>query len=255
MSVRRRWSSERRGVALVLTLWLIVIAGGIAAAVAAGTRTASSLAGNARARVAGRYAAESGVELAVAALEQRLDALADSSARRAYLNRLDDAVTQDSVVLGDQRFHVVLVDVNARLDVNAATEEQLGGLLATFGSAIDATTAARLVRAHIDDVQPGEAARVFRSLDELARLPGVSPALVRSAAPYLTVDGDGHVNRATASDTVRRVAGGSLVDEPSRILVVSRGWFAGHPLTHEIQAVYAVNGNRLALVRWRERDL
>jgi hypothetical protein len=40
---------------------------------------------------------------------------------------------------------------------------------------------------------------------------------------------------------------------PSRLLVVSRGWLDGSSLTHEIQAVYAVQGNDLALVRWRER--
>ena len=44
-------------------------------------------------------------------------------------------------------------------------------------------------------------------------------------------------------------------DEPSRVLVISRGWLRGHSLTHEIQAVYAIAGNRLTLVRWRERDL
>ena len=99
------------------------------------------------------------------------------------------------------------------------------------------------------------AARALRSLDELERLPGVSVGLLRAAAPYLTVDGDGKINRATASDTVLVAAGGSLQDEPSRLLVVSRGWLRGHSLTHEIQAVYAIAGNQLTLVRWRERDL
>jgi hypothetical protein len=54
---------------------------------------------------------------------------------------------------------------------------------------------------------------------------------------------------------VLAAAGGELRDEPSRILIVSRGWQDGHALTHEIQAVYAVVGNELTLVRWRERDL
>jgi hypothetical protein len=59
----------------------------------------------------------------------------------------------------------------------------------------------------------------------------------------------------TASDTVLSAAAGDLRDAPSRILVVSRGWQDGHKLTHEIQAVYALNGPQLTLVRWRERDL
>jgi hypothetical protein len=54
---------------------------------------------------------------------------------------------------------------------------------------------------------------------------------------------------------VLSAAGGDLREEPSRIIVVSRGWLDGHALTHEIQAVYAIEGSRLALVRWRERTL
>lgn len=42
---------------------------------------------------------------------------------------------------------------------------------------------------------------------------------------------------------------------PSRVLVISRGWQDGHPLSHEIQAVFAVAGSRLVLRAWRERDL
>jgi hypothetical protein len=83
----------------------------------------------------------------------------------------------------------------------------------------------------------------------------VSLGLLRAAAPYLTVDGDGKINRVTASDTVMIAAGGSVQDEPSRVIVISRGWLRGHSLTHEIQAVYAIEGNQLTLVRWTERDL
>jgi hypothetical protein len=41
---------------------------------------------------------------------------------------------------------------------------------------------------------------------------------------------------------------------PSRLLIVSRGWHDGHPLTHEIQAVYGIAGGELYLLTWRERD-
>lgn len=41
---------------------------------------------------------------------------------------------------------------------------------------------------------------------------------------------------------------------PSRLLVVSRGWRAGHPLTHEIQAVYSITGSELKLLGSTERD-
>src|SRR2546428_112444 len=42
---------------------------------------------------------------------------------------------------------------------------------------------------------------------------------------------------------------------PSRLMLVSRGWQEGHPLTHEIQAVFAIVGRRLVLQSSWERDL
>jgi hypothetical protein len=126
-------------------------------------------------------------------------------------------------------------------------------LFARAGTGVNAASAARAVRRHIDAV-PGQAT-LFRSLDEVAAVPGVGRALIGASAQWLTVDGDGQINRATASPVVIGVARGSLIDEPSRVLLIARGWQRGHPLTHEVQAVYAVQGNQLAFVRWRERDL
>ena len=236
----------RRGAALMLVLWIIVILGTIATGVFAATRSTSDIASNYRARAVGRYAAESGVTVAVATLESRLAALGDTVARRAYLNRLDRALGRNErVSLGDSRLAVALVDVSSRLDVNVADAPALIALFSHFTDPLAATRAANAIR----DAPP------LRSLDELSRIPGVDPNLAGRAAPFLTVDGDGTINRSTASDTVLATAGGELRDEPSRILVVSRGWLDGHALTHEIQAVYSVRGGELALVRWRERDL
>jgi type II secretory pathway component PulK len=155
--------------------------------------------------------------------------------------------------MGDAEVRVVMVDVSARLDVNAAPEEALAALFARAGGARGAADAARAIRRHIDSI-PGQA-NLFQSLDDVAALPAVGETLVDAAAQWLTVDGDGQVNRNTASPVVLGVARGSLVEEPSRILLIARGWQRGHPLTHEVQAVYAVQGNQLAFVRWRERDL
>lgn len=241
----RRLAGER-GAALMLVLWLIVVLGTVATGVVAATRSTTGLADNHRARLLGRYAAESGVTLATATLRARLAALADTTARRDYLNRLDRALgPAEQGALGEARFAVALVDPGARLDLNTADAQSLTVLFSAFVDPLDAARAAAAVRA----------APALRSLDELAGLPGVDPALALRAAPYLTVDGDGSVNRAAASDTVLAAVGGDLRDEPSRLLVVSRGWRDGHPLTHEIQAVYAVQGNDLVLVRWREREL
>lgn len=246
---------ERRGVALILVLWMIVILGGVAAAVTAGSRSASDVTANARARTIARYAAESGIVAAVAVLQRRMDlAGEDVTKRRSALNDAEHALGENaSFEMGDATVRVVMVDVSARLDVNAAPEEALAALFARAGAARGANDAARAIRRHIDSI-PGQA-NLFQSLDEVAALPGVGEKLITAAAQWLTVDGDGQVNRMTASPMVLGVARGSLIEEPSRVLFIARGWQRGHPLTHEVQAVYAVQGNQLAFVRWRERDL
>lgn len=244
----------RRGVALPLVLWVLVLLGGVTTAVVAAAREGMDVAGNARARAQGRYAAESGVVAALDALEAGLRAAGDDSlARRAVLNAPDRALGEAAAFdLGEARVAVTVVDVSARLDVNAATEEQLTRLLARFGTPGAAARTAAAIRAHVDG--DGDGARPLRSLDALRAIADVDPHVVDEAAPYLTVDGDGTVNRATAPEPVRAVAAGSLQDEPSRLLVVARGWRRGTPLTYEVQAVFAVQGAQLAFVRRRERE-
>jgi hypothetical protein len=58
--------------------------------------------------------------------------------------------------------------------------------------------------------------------------------LARAAAPSLTADGDGRVNRAAAAPPAR-AARGELADVPTRLPIVGRGWLEGSPLTLEIR--------------------
>lgn len=272
---RRGVPLERRGVALMLVLWLVIVLGMIAAGVANAARSATGTAANLRARAMGRYAAESGVAVASASLRRGLASLADTLTRQAYLNGIGAAGgAAAETQLGDARFTVTYVDINSRLDVNAATEEQLARFFSFFAGPGEAARAAAAVRKWIDgddgradrlrDFTTSRAdlsfprmpgARPLRTLETLRSIDGVPERLAVAAAPYLTVDGDGRINRMTASDTVLAAAAGSIQNEPSRIMVVARGWLAGHPLTHEIQAVFAIDGNSALLVRWRERDL
>jgi type II secretory pathway component PulK len=271
----------RRGSTLALVLWTLVVVGGISLGVTRRTRAAIAVASNARAQVVARYAAESGIALAVQAIEDSLGAASDSSSRAELLNALTRPPFALGIQsLGDARVQVALEDVNAKLDLNHAEADAIAQLLAEFGEAGVAYRAARAIRAHIgtgvtpnspDESFPigqrsapplvmerawgsgGGGARYLTSLDELMSIPEVDQQLIERAAPYLTVDGDGATNRITASAAVSRAARGALVEMPSRLLLVSRGWLNGSSLTHEIQAVYAVQGNDLALVRWRER--
>ena len=257
----------------MLALWLIVLISILGARVVASTRSSTGLASNIRAQVGGRYAAESGVVLGAALVHDSLVAITDAAARSDYLNSLAERPAhQVEAVIGKQRFSIVYVDVNTRLDINNASQSQLARLFSYFTGPVEAASAARAVISWIgagdilsgyrygsqrsDIVFPtGTSGRPLRTLEDLRRIPGVPERVAFGAAPYLTVDGDGKINRSAASDTVLSAAAGSLVDEPSRILIVSRGWLDGNPLTHEIQAVYAIEGSNLVLIRWQERDL
>lgn len=253
-------SQRRRGVALVLVLWIIVILGGVSAEVVRSARTSTAIAANARAEVIARAAAESGIEALVASIEDTLSYLTDPVDRRDWLNTLGLTRTGDSVALGDGRFAVTVVDVSARLDVNAATLSALQLFFSQFTDPGEAASIAARIRAHINADSMGVPASPLRSapirsLEELGLARLVPDAVLARAVPYLTVDGDGAINSRTASDTVLVAATGELRDEPSRLLLISRGWVSGHPLSSEIQAVYAITGNRLVFSHWRERSL
>jgi general secretion pathway protein K len=261
----------RRGVALMLVLWLVVLLTVLGARVVSAARSSSGVAANLRSRLQARYAAESGVMLATATIRDSLARLSKPQDRQAYLNALESARSPE-VRLDDQRFITTFVNVNNRVDVNTASASQLTKLFSYFVGPSDAALAASAIREYVDpsaltstetamqsrtDIQFPHlpAANPLRALETLREIPGVPERLAIRAAPYLTVDGDGRIDRATASDTVLSAAAGSLVDEPTRILVISRGWQNGWPLTHEIQATYAIEQNSLVLVRWQERDL
>ncbi len=250
--------SSRYGVALVLVLWIIVILGGVSAGVVRSARTSTGIAGNARADVIARAAAESGIEALVAAIEDTLEQLSDPADRRDWLNTFSLRPSGDSVSIGEGRFSVAIVDVSARLDVNAATESALQVFFSQFTDPGEAATIAAAIRARIDSGSapgtPSLRVTPLRSLDEL-RAAGVPDRILARSVQYLTVDGDGSINARTASDTVLAAATGELRDEPGRLLLISRGWLSGHPLTSEIQAVYAITGNRLVFSHWRERSL
>jgi hypothetical protein len=142
--------------------------------------------------------------------------------------------------------------------VNAATQSALQIFFSQFTDPGEAATIAAAIRARIDSGSAISTSFLrttpLRSLDELTAA-GVPERILARSVQYLTVDGDGSINARTASDTVLVAATGELRDEPGRLLLISRGWLSGHPLTSEIQAVYAITGNRLVFSHWRERSL
>jgi hypothetical protein len=235
-----------------------------------------AVAANARAAVVARYGAESGIAVAVKAIEDSLLAIADSALRSEFLNSLEHgAQSLPLPALDGMRTEVAIADVNARLDLNFADVASITQLFSEFGEIGAARRSAAAIRAYIGTgigavtpnspdesfpigqipqrAQGGTAARYLTSLDELMTIPEVDHALLERASSHLTIDGDGMTNRVAAPPAVLRAARGALIDAPNRLLIASRGWLEGSSLTHEIQAIYAVQGNDLALVRWREQ--
>ncbi|MBC8087988.1 MAG: general secretion pathway protein GspK [Phycisphaerae bacterium] len=279
----------RRGTALLLVLWLVVLLASVTMAASGAARSSGALVTSRRAQATARAMAESGVNATVVAIDDALRRLlSDSLARDLYLNGLDAGTNNGESALGpsatdsidDGAFAVAVVDVSARLDVNSAGEVGLATLLRAFGSGVDVAPLARRIAARVrGEDQPADSVRTaqltrdslvrsllgaddapsvlhpFESLDELTEVPGLDATLLARVAPFLTVDGIASVNRQRAPAIVVAAATGSLIDAPARLLIVSRGWQLGHVLSHEIQAVYDVSPNGLRLVRWRERTL
>lgn len=315
-----RQSEGRRGVALMLVLWLIIVLGVIAAGVVAVSRSQTNVVRTARSRTVARYAAESGVVAGVARLRELLRAAETPEEQvRAFVSFEEELRSAGESRLGRARYQVASVDLNARIDLNASSDLVLLGFFAQFVGEDEATALVEALGDWVDaDDEPlptgAEAAEYARAgspfrpsnrpiqrLEELTRVRGFTDSIADRVAPYITVWGDGRINvnsaplpvlaavpelgetgaerliAARESDGVMGskvvvlnrlresgAGGGQLRDLttiPSRILIVSRGWEEGHPLTHEIQAVYQVHGLQLEdgpyfrVRHWTERDL
>lgn len=275
---------QRRGVALLVVLWAIAVLATVTAVASSAARSSASIAKNRRAIAIARAMAESGIVAATVMVNDSLRTFSgDTLARDAFLSRLeprsDNANALVDETLDDGSFAVTVVDVSARLDVNNAGMEGLLRLFRTVTSDDEARAAALAIDARVrgEDLAGDSLSNVrmqrdslsaellgravtvgirrpFESLDELLLVPSVSRQLLNRVASSLTVDGDGRVNRRAASAQVLASASGSLVERPSRLLFIARGWERGHSVTREIQAVYDLADDGLRLVRWREQD-
>lgn len=279
----------RNGVALLLVLWLVILLATVTMAASGAARNSGSMVTARRAEATAQSMAESGVAAATTAINDSLRALiADSVARDNFLNALDAGVNNGSTAIGRAKsdtvvegaFATAIVDISARLDVNNAGEVALAKFLSTYTSTSDAALIASRIASRVrGDGVANDSMRVaqlerdsivqallgqkpsvsmrhpFESLDELLQVSGVSETLLAQVVPFLTVDGDATINKRSAPSSVLAAATGSQTEAPTRLLIVSRGWQLGHPLSHEIQAVYDVSANGLRLVRWRERTL
>src|SRR2546422_9489105 len=117
----------------MLVLWLIVVLGAIAVGVGALAREESNVVGNVRTRAAARYAAESGVLATRVRLQRALRAAQTPQGSVLVLRRFaEPPASGREEVLGATRFQAVVVNLNARLDLNGADGPMLVAFLGQF---------------------------------------------------------------------------------------------------------------------------
>lgn len=277
----------RRGVALIFVLGLLVVLGAIATEVGHAARLEAGVVGMVRSRTVARYAAESGVVAAVTLIEELLDSLPASPERSLAFRHLGERLAPlNDVRIGGARFGVAVGDLNARIDLNRSDPETVRGFFRQFTSDQQARVIAASLQAKplerigeltalpgVTDalalaVAPyvtvrGDGIVNINSAPEpvLAALPGLGAAAARSIVERRA---SGEVFEPSASAQQPRgtqvvIASAPpdvlVLTEPSRLLIIARGWQEGSPLTHEIQAVYSIVGSRLVLQGWQERDL
>ncbi len=207
---------NRRGVALVLVLWLLVVLGLASLQILALARSRLDMANLARSRVVSRYAAESGVVAARELLEQMLsDATSPLDQARVFGDFEREVEAWGPRRLETARFQVVVEDLNARVDLNASSPPVLQGLLRQFVSDAAAEELVRALRGGetgaeaLDDtasavasgprLRSGSGQEVgapppLMRLEELSRVPGFGDTLAAALAPYVTVWSDGLID-------------------------------------------------------------
>lgn len=245
--------TRERGVALLLVLWVTVLLATLLAGVAAASRSHSQAALYGSERVRAELAAEAGLAHAVAGLrapDLEHQWIPDG---RPYSFDFDGA-----------KVTVAVVDANGMLDLNAASPTLLRGVFEAAG--VDALAADRLAQtvaawrggaaaaaggtyrgATPPGVATGQAHGPFRTIDQLARLPGVDQALFAKLAPAVTVfSGRNYADASYAGPLVLAALRGIDV-HAADTLVAQRRTRAAQPGAGNGQALDAVaNGPLVA---------
>lgn len=203
---------RQRGMALLLTLWLIALLATLLAGLAATVQLQLRQAAYQRDHAQGQLAARAGLSLAVAGL-----LAADLKARwRAdgQPHRLVFAGSQLAIAVHSER---------GKLDLNAGAPDDLARLLGDCGApAATALAVGQALGQRQRSDQP------LGLLEEFRALPGMTYALYQCAAPYLTVwSGDVRPDPALAAPRLAQVLGlprvhGAALDPGQLVTVTSQ---------------------------------
>ncbi len=231
--------SNRRGVALLAALWLVVAIATVALSFSLEARERRTIGILASERGMQRAAAMGALALTEAKLDYALR-VAPSGANIARLRASDPWLDVDSLYSGTVYVDSMPVDVVARdlgekLNVNQMTENDLrtffSYLLGDYTKATqlsqtimdwrDADSIPRPQGAEHDEYIKAEMLALptnsqFRDIEELRNVMGMTPEIYAAAAPYLTTHGAGIVNINTAPIPVLRALPGmtdALINE------------------------------------------
>jgi type II secretory pathway component PulK len=192
---------NRRGFALIAVLWVVTALSSVVGLGLVAVRLNQRAWQNRIVLTRGRWAAEACI------------AIAD---KRIRDGRFSDTSTVD---LGQSvRCEWTAHDPTSRLNLNTASMVQIGRLLQSIG--FHADSAERLARAVRQLRRAGE----IEDIRAIALLPGFD----RRVLPYVTVDGPGVVNTATASSVVLECLPGMTQEALGLILDRQR---SSHPFT------------------------
>jgi general secretion pathway protein K len=222
---------NRRGVALMAALWLVVAIAAVAAQFALEARERRTVGILASERGIQRAAAQGALALTIARLEyaMRTGPTGNNVGRlRASDPWLDaDSLYSGEILVDSVPVQVIAQDLGAKLNINMLTETELqtffSFLLKDYGTATklaqsimdwrDADTLPRPSGAERDDYIEAEKLALptngnFRDVGDLQDVMGMTPEIYAEAEPYLTTHGQGFINLNTAPVPVLRVLPG-----------------------------------------------
>jgi len=186
----------QRGIALILVLWVVTLLTVIAGSFVYSARSTALVAGNLVSIAKARALADAGIHRGLYELVKPAnDAERWKADGRAHVFNLDDA-----------EIRLVIRDESAKIDLNAANDALLKGLLLSSG--LDEEQANQILDAILDWRDADELTRPqgaerdryeamglpyipanapFRTVDELQRVIGITPGVYRKLAGALTV--------------------------------------------------------------------
>ena len=225
--LRAPWRRGKRGFALLLVLWGLILLGLIAASFLRETRVGTTLARNVVENAKAEALAEAGVRRAILGLLDTDPATAWRADGRPY--RFE---------LGDGTIQIQIQDERGKIDLNHAPPAMLATLFQETGS--DPEVARRLADAILDyadrdnDRRPagaedddyasaglkgGAKDAPFDSKEELLNVLGMNRAIYEAIAPGVTVhSGQSEVNPSTAPELVLRTIPNLTVRERDQIM-------------------------------------